>query len=277
MLSVLLALVLVNSFVNGGGSSPAAQANAERPVVNPVANAAERLEKFSGGRMSLYIVYSSPLLPGPLAASGLGAYNEETGRSRIALDMKNPLTGQPMHIVQISDGDVEYDGGDIVAEKLPPGKAWVRTEKGEEDDDSLSLEDSMEMLDSPERFKLVGRESINGKMTRHYRGEVRIDDLVDFLRERGKDEKADAYEAIEDAAPTEISAEGWVDGKNLLRRLRMVIPMPGEAGEPPMTVDMRMDFFDYGAKPDIPLPDPAGVVEGPLEDEDEAPSSASIS
>ncbi|HST69470.1 MAG TPA: hypothetical protein VLI94_07405 [Solirubrobacterales bacterium] len=264
LLAVLLLLVLLNAALNSGGSS-AAGAPTASPELNPVASAAERVEKFGGGRMSLYIVYSSPGLPGPLTASGSGAYNEETGRSRIALDVKNPLTGAPMRSVQISDGNVEYEGGDIIAEDLPPGKEWVRTE-GEDDETSLSFEDSMELLESPETFQLVGRESINGKTARHYRGEVKINDLVDWLREKGADEKADAYEEIEDVAPTEISAEGWVDGNDLLRRLRMVIPMPGEDGRPPMTIDMRMDFFDYGAKPDIQLPDPASVVDGPLED-----------
>lgn len=268
-LSLLLVLVLANSFLNGGGDS-----SADQLELNPVASAADRVEKFGGGRMSLYVVYSSPILPGPLVASGSGAYNEETGRSRIALDTTNPLTGQPMHMVQISDGDVEYAGGDIVAEELPPGKEWVRTEEGSDDENSLSFDDSMELLDSPERFQLVGRESINGKMTRHYRGEVKISELADWLREQGEDAKAAGYEEIEAVTPTEISAEGWVDGKDLLRRLRMVIPMPGEDGGQPMTVDMRMDFFDYGASPDIQIPDPDSVVEGPLEDEGEAPAGS---
>lgn len=271
VLSVLLLAVLLNSFLNGSEGSP------EAPLaLNPVASAAERVEKFEGGRMSLYVVYSSPILPRPLAASGSGAYNEETGRSRLTLNMKNPLTGQPMQMLQISDGDIEYEGGDIVAEALPPGKEWVRTEEGD-DESSLSFDESMELLESPERFRFVGRESINGKMTRHFRGEVKITELIDWFREQGEDDKAEEYEEIQGTVPTEISAEGWIDGKNLLRRLRMVIPTPGEDGGPPMTIDMRMDFFDYGAKPDIQLPNPDSVVEGPLDEEGDAPSSASIS
>jgi hypothetical protein len=274
-LSVLLLLVLLNSFLNDGGDGAP---SAERLELNPVASAAERVEKFAGGRMSLYVVYSSPVLPGPLVAAGSGVFNEETGRSRLTLNMKNPLTGQPMQVLQISDGDVEYEGGDIVAEDLPPGKEWVRTDEGDEaDEDSLNFEDSMELLESPERFELVGRESINGKMTRHYRGEVKINELIDWFHEQGEDGKAEEYEAIQGVAPTEISAEGWVDRKNLLRRLRMVIPTPSEEGGPPMTIDMRMDFFDFGAQPDIQLPDPDTVVEGPLEDDDAAPAPASVS
>jgi hypothetical protein len=37
-----------------------------------------------------------------------------------------------------------------------------------------------------------------------------------------------------------------------------------------------MDLFDYGAQPDIELPDPDTVVEGPLDGEG-APAPASVS
>lgn len=268
---MLLVLVLVNSFLNSGGSG-----SGTRLELNPVASAAERVERTSGGRLSLYIVYSSPAFPRPIAATGGGAYNEETERSRITLEMSNPLTGAAMRMVQIEDGEVEYEGGDMVQDELPPGKEWVRTsesEEPEEDETPLNMEDSLQMLDSSGEVGLIGRESINGKMTRRYRGEVSIADLVDVLRKKGKGKEADAYERIEGQSPTQISVEGWVDRKKMLRRMRMVMPMPGEPGEPLMTVDMRMDFFAYGAEPDIRLPDPDSVVDGPLEDE-AAPSSS---
>lgn len=275
LLTVLLLAVLLNSFLNSGDDP-----SGESLKLNPVAKAAERVEQNSGGRLSLYVVYSSPRFPRPITASGGGVYNEETDRTRIALELANPFNGETVHMVQIEDGEVEYEGGDLVADALPPGKDWVRThesEKPEEDETPLNMEESMQMLDSSEKVELVGRESINGRMTRRYRGEVKIGDLVDVLREKGKDVEADAYERIEGESPTQIRAEAWVDRKDLLRRLRMVVPMPGGSGEPLMTVDMRMDFFAYGTKPDIQLPDPDSVVEGPLDDEEDAPSSASVS
>ena len=190
------------------------------------------------------------------------------------MQFRNPATGEQMHLVEIDDGDAKYEGGNIVDGVLPPGKQWVRTsksEESEEDETPLNMEDSMELLDDSGQVQLVGHESINGRATRHYRGEVQLGDLVDLLREKGKDTEADAYESIEGVSPVQISAEAWVDRKNLLRRMRFVMPMPGEPGEPPMTVDMRMDFFAFGAEPDIQVPDPSTVVDGPL---DEPPTSA---
>jgi hypothetical protein len=273
-LSVLLLLVLANSFLNKSDDGE------EQLEFNPVATAADKVEKTTGGRLSLYVVYSSPAFPRPISASGAGAFNEETGRSRVVLQISNPVNGESMEFIQIEDGEVSYEGGDVVEEALPPGKKWVRTSESdepEEDETPLNMEESLQMLDSPERFEVLGRESINGKMTRRYRGEVKLEDLVDVLRKKGKDTEADAYERIAGESPTGISAEAWVDRKNMLRRLRMVMPMPGEPGEPLMTIDMRMYFFDYGAKPEIALPDANSVVEGPLEDDEDSPSSSSIS
>lgn len=267
-LTVLLFLVIVNSLVNQGEESPF------NP--NPVAEAAEHAEQMQGARFSVYVVYSSTALPAPLTASGSGAYNAETKRSRVSLDMSSSPVG-PVHIVTINDGDFEYTSGDTVAFELPPGKEWVKVPKGSEDDEpSLDMGDSLQMLSSSGSVRLIGHEAINGKMTRRYRGEIQLGDFIDYLRSAGKDEPADAYEKIEGLAPTGISAEGWVDSKNMLRRLRMVMPMPAKEGGPEVTVDIRMDMFDYGAHPAIELPDPDRVVDGPLESGG-TPSSTSIS
>jgi hypothetical protein len=267
-LTVLLFLVIVNSLVNQGDESPF------NP--NPVAEAAEHAEQMPGARFSLYVVYSSAALPQPLTASGSGAYNAETKRSRVSLDLNSSPIG-PVHVVTISDSDFEYTSGDTVADELPPGKEWVKVAKGSEDDEpSRDMGDSLQMLSSSGGVRLLGHESVNGKMTRRYRGEIQLGDFVDYLRAAGKDDVADAYERIEGLAPTGISAEAWVDRKNMLRRLRMVMPMPAKEGGPEVTVDMRMDFFDYGARPAIQLPAPERVVEGPL-DSGEAPASASFS
>lgn len=266
LLSLLLVLVLVNSLFHGDESGL---------ELNPVAAAAQRVEKVDGGRMSIYFVFDSPSFPRAIRASGGGVFNEKTHRSRISIHFANPLTGEQMHLVEIDDGDDKYEGGNVVEDALPPGKAWVRTSKSEEtgeDETPLDMEDSMALLDDSGRVRLLGRESIDGKATCHYRGEVQISDLVALLREKGKDTEADAYESIEGVSPVQISAEAWVDSKShMLRRMRFVMPMPGENGAPPTTVDMRMDFFDLGAEPIIQVPDPDSVVDGPL---DEPPTSA---
>lgn len=171
-----------------------------------------------------------------------------------------------MEFVEVLDGGVRYQGGELVAGQLPPGKEWVRLEQGEEDDTSLELDEALELMSSSGGVRLVGRESINGTATRRYRGEIQLADLIEHLREQGDDEAADDYEAIAGSVPSTVTAESWIDRKDLMRRFRMVMAMPGDPGDPPMTVDMRMDIFDYGAEPAIAVPDPETVVDGPLEE-----------
>lgn len=256
LLSLLLIAVVANSALSGE----------ESPLdLNPVAAAAAKAEKVPGFRFDAYIVYSSPALPGPLSASGSGASNLETERSRLTLSLTSPETGR-VQFFEVSDGEYNYEKSNTTDAALPPGKEWVRTAKDEKrEEPEVDLDETMQMLSSSGGVRAVGRESVNGRMTRRYRAEISLSKLIELLREDGKDEAAEAYERLVGVAPTGISAEVWVDRRKMPRRMRFVIPVPGKEGDPPMTMDMRMDLFDFGAQPDIQLPDPDTVVEGPLD------------
>jgi hypothetical protein len=259
VLSVLLLAVIANSLLHGGSGSPF------NP--NPVAAAAERAGKCPGGRFSMYMVFSSPATTRSITATGVGAFNMKTGRSRAVLEMSLPNTGS-IHMVEITDGGSQYVKGDpSAAPALPPGKEWVRTDQDAPQDGEtpLDMQAALGTLGSSSAVRLIGRESINGRMTRRYRSETSLATFVDYLREEGKDEVADAYEGIEATSPVGISAESWIDRKNMLRRFRMVMPMPTGSGGPVLTMDLRADIFDYGAEPAIEVPDPATVVDGPLD------------
>ncbi|HET9676708.1 MAG TPA: hypothetical protein VFP21_04280 [Solirubrobacterales bacterium] len=269
VLSLLLVLVVVNSLLHGGDKSPF------NP--NPVAAAAEQVRSSPGARFTTYLEFSSPSLPGTVSASGSGAINGETGRLRVELAMNSSFTG-PLHMVMISDGEYDYTSGTVVENKLPPGKEWVRSQAGSSGDGNatIDIDDPLRMLSAAGAVEMVGREPVDGRTTRHFRAEIQVSDFIDFLREEGKPGVAESYERIEEQAPGGITAEAWVDEADLLRRFRVVMPMPGKTDGPTVTVSLRMDLFDYGSRPDIRLPDPASVVDGSL-DSDEAPTSATFS
>ncbi len=267
VLSLLLVAVVANSALRGGGSAS---------ELNPVAAAAARAEDYPGFRFNLYVVYSSPALPGPLSAQGDGAYNADTERTRVALSLGSSPAG-PIKLVELSDNTYTYEKSSTDSAGLPPGKEWVRTEKDEGGEDAgLEFDEAMQILDRSGHVHVVGRQSVNGRMTRRYRADIAIPKLVELLREQGKGDAADAYESLEGLAPTGVSAEAWIDRKNTLRRMRFVMPAPGKDGAPPMTMDMRMDLFSFNAHPDIQMPDPDTVIDGPL-DSSAAPTSASAS
>jgi hypothetical protein len=255
LLSVLLIGVIVNAALHGDENAPA---------LNPVAEAAAKVERCPGFNFNLYVVYSSPALPGPISAQGKGAYNADTKRTLVTLSLNSP-TG-PATFVEVDDDTHAYEKSNTFSAELPPGKEWVRTEKDEDKEGTdLDFGESMRMLSDSGNVRVVGHQSVNGKMTRRYRANIAIAKLVELLREQDKDDVADAYESLEGVAPTGISVEAWVDRKNLVRRMRYVMPTPGEDGAPPMTMDMRMDLFNFGNHPDIQLPNPDTVVDGPLD------------
>lgn len=263
VLSVALILVVANSLLRS-----------EEDPFNPVAEAAEQAEALPGARFSFYVVFSSPAFPQPVTGSGSGIVNAQTEHARMRMRIASP-TG-PVNLLMLSDGEYNYTTGPSITPELPPGKKWLRTVSDQEDETSADFDQSLRMLSSSGKVEMLGHQSISGKTTRHYRAQIPLSTFIDLLREEGKNEAVEAYESVAGSIPTGISAEVWIDRKNLLRRLRVVMPTPGDPGDPAATVDMRMDLFGYGAHPDIQLPDADSVVDGPL-DSSSATSSASIS
>lgn len=267
VLSLLLIGVVAISILYGDENAPA---------LNPVAAAATRVERYPGFNFNIYVVYSSPALPGPLSAQGKGAYDADTNRTRVTLSLDSSITG-PVRFVEVADKTHTYEKSNAFSTALPPGKEWVRTKKDESREDAgLDLDKAMGILSDSGNVRVVGHQSVNGKMTRHYRANIAIARLVALLHQQGENDIANVYEGLEGIAPTGISAEVWVDRKNVLRRMRFVMPVPGKDGAPPMTMDMRMDLFNFGHHHGIQLPNPDTVVDGPL-DNSAAPTSASTS
>jgi hypothetical protein len=97
----------------------------------------------------------------------------------------------------------------------------------------------------------VGRAVVDGVPTRRYRGKIGVADSVKRLREEG----AETVASLVEKHGTPTAVEAWIDAKGLVRRVRIVQTRPGEDGKGSTTTDMRMDFFDFGAEPEIDVPD----------------------
>jgi hypothetical protein len=256
LLSLLLILVVVNSFVNGGEAS-----------LNPIAVAAERTESQPGARFRLKAIYTSPSLPQPVVAHGTGARNSQTGRSRAVLSVEVPQASTRIHVESISDGTSVYMRGSTFGSELPDGKEWVRIEPflGHSESEAMlggsDADSSLQMLKSVGDVEEVGTERVDGASTTRYHAVVDLDDYADALREEGKDEMADLYEKYSDVAPGPAEVEAWVDSRKILRRSRMMMEIPTQPGAPTLNMDMRMDLYDFGATPRIELPDPESVYD----------------
>jgi hypothetical protein len=255
-LSFLLIAVLANSFL---------QSSEENPL-NPVAAAAERTQAEPGARFTMKALYDSPELPRPMAATGRGAYSSETGRTAMTLNMEVPQVG-PMKMEMVADGTSMYMRMDKMLGQLPGGKEWLEVEPfGGAGEEELMVgggdaESSLQMLAATGGVEEMGREKVRGVATRRYRATVDLAAVGGLLRDEGKDEIADQFDEYVAMAPADPTVEVSIDAKEIVRRFRMVMEMPSGDGQPALTMDMRMEFFGFGAKPEIELPDPSRVFD----------------
>lgn len=265
LLSLLLLLVVANSFLN----------REEAPLeFNPVAAAAEHTQQMPGARFTMEAIYTSPALPRPMHAHGSGAMNSQTGRSRVVLQLDAPELG-PFEMEAVGDGTSMYMRGSGISGELPGGKEWLEVQPflGHSEGEAMvgggDADSSLQMLQTVDgAVQRLGREKVRGVATQRYRTTVELEEYADLLRDEGKDELADQYEKVATLMPEPVTAEVWIDGKGIVRRSRSVMTLPAAPGEPTMTMDMRMDLFDFGARPAIALPDPSRVFDAtPLVEE----------
>jgi hypothetical protein len=256
-LSLLLILVLVNSFLNSGAES--------RLEFNPVAAAAERTQSQPGARFTMKAIYASPALPGPLIGNGSGSINSETGYSQAALKLDSPKG--PVQVETISDGTTVYMRGTGISDELPSGKEWMAMQPflGHSEQEAMiggDVDSTLQMFTVVDgSVREMGREKVRGVPTRRYRTSVSLSGYAELLRSEGKDDLADHYEKLATLMPEPVVGEAWIDDKEIVRRSRVIMDLPSESGQPEMTMDMRMDLFDFGARPQIQLPDPSQVFD----------------
>ncbi|HSS42599.1 MAG TPA: hypothetical protein VLK37_08650 [Solirubrobacterales bacterium] len=255
VLSLLLILVVANALLHSDGNP-----------LNPIAAAAERTQEQPGARFTMSAVYNSAALQQPMTARGRGAYNSETGLSKATLTVDSPEG--PLTVESIADDTSFYVGGDEIGGELPEGKEWMKIEPflgHSREEVALSGSGADSSFDALRRVdgdaQRLGRETVDGVPTQRYRAQLSYDGYAGLLRDEGKDEIADQLEKLESAITTPPTIEAWIDDEGILRRMRMVMTLPGGPGQPPVTTDMEMNLFDIGARPAIAVPDESRVFD----------------
>lgn len=254
-LALLLIAVVANFLLHGGSAA-----------LNPVAEAAERTQQTPGARLAVEAIYTSPALASPVVSTGSGVYNARTGRTRIGLDVPTALT--PEKVISVGDEHSAYIRSPALSAYLPPGKPWlgIKPLLGLGRDVALGsnggAKDELEMLRAvDDDVELVGEETVRGVATKRYRGSVDLGDLAAMLAEEGKAGPAQAYEQLAERMPDPIEVEAWIDPHGILRRERSVMGLPTTPGRPTITMDMRIELFDFGIAPRIDVPDRSEVLD----------------
>jgi hypothetical protein len=255
VLGVLVILVALNAVLRGGEDNPF------NP--NPVAAAAERTQAETGGRMSMTASYRLPTGQ-PMTMNGDGAYDNRTRRAQFSMELQAPAPVGSMTMEVVASDERAYLRSSMLSGQLPAGKEWISVdpESGDLDEGSLpgstDPREQLEMLEAISgRIETLGQESIRGAITTHYRGTIDLASYADLAREGGADEAADLFEEMGGSA----DAEAWIDRAGRLRQMRMVLNLALSPGSAPMTMDMTIELYDFGATPAIALPSPAAVID----------------
>lgn len=253
-LSLLLILVVANSFLNdSGGESPL--------NLNPVAAAAQRTEEVPGMRMNLWIRVTTESSP-PSTITGKGTFNGESNLAEFAY--AGSFAGKQMQFDAVMGEDAWYFRYPQYASRLPEGKEWIKLEglPGQKDLSSPGVgnpDESLAMLRANGAVRRLGQVKIGDVQTTRYRVTMLPEGIIRSLHAQGKDELAEQLEGVGAQLVGPVHAEVFITPAGMLRRMRTVSTVLTEGKT--VTTEMRADLFDYGIHPEIQVPDDSQVLE----------------
>lgn len=259
LLGVGLGVLLVAALVlashqgsGGGGGGP----------LNAIAEAAVNTQAKGGGRAFMRATIAGGDLSKPIVMTGRIGYDAD-GMSSGTISFPNPKTSKIVKMEAVQDKLHVYMRSSSFG-TLPEGREWMGLDLSFGDEVETPVpggsdaKGELELLEKASGgVDKVSREKVRGVMTTRYRGRISVADNAKRLRELGADTMASDIEKV--GSPVHI--EAWIDSKGLVRRMAVAQIKPGEEGKGPTTVDMRIDFFDFGYEPEIEVPDSAEVFD----------------
>jgi hypothetical protein len=247
-LSILIVVFAVFAWQQGDD-------NGSGGPLNAIAKAAERTQHEPGGRATMRAVVSSPTRPAPFTMTGQMVFDAES-RARAVITVPRSEGGDPLEMEAVTDGSVMYMRSSQF-DPLPDGRKWIGLDLslGELDTPlpaNVDAKGELALLEAMTgKVQKLGKEDVRGVPTTHCRGTVGVSENAERLREEGAEGLASYIE--EEGTPFQV--EAWIDADGLVRRMQFVHSQPSEEGKGSTTIDMRMDFFDFGIKPEIDVPE----------------------
>lgn len=230
--------------------------------LNAIAEAAVKTQHEGGGRAAMRAVVTEPGVSEPLVMRGRTVYDAD-GVARGTVTVPDPKSNGSVKVEYVQDGTKMYMRSSRFG-TLPEGRDWMGLDLsfGEGPDSSLPAgADAKGELELLERatggVEKVGKENVRGVSTTRYRGTVSPSESAKRWREEGAEKSASFVEK----RGVPLRVEAWIDAKGLVRRTRIMQLKPQEGAKGPTSMDMRIDFFDFGFEPEIEVPDSSEVFD----------------
>jgi hypothetical protein len=228
---VVVLAVFALEQAGGGGSDPLAA----------IAQAAEATQREPGGRALIHATLTASDSPEGVTEAGRVVF-ENNGRARGTLLTRGHTTGRRAKVQVIADGTVSYASSDQVS--LPEGRKWAKVDFSSADSSSSlpaagGPKEGLKLLEQMDGAEETGKEVVRGVATTRYRGTLPVS------------EKEVLGVEVQILPP---QVEVWIDARDRVRRMTVIITSSVEGEEGSTTTDMTMDFLSFGPVPKIELP-----------------------
>jgi hypothetical protein len=265
--------------VAGCGSSSSNSSSA-----NNVVRAAFVSTGTAGYQMRFSMQVSSSSLPQPVTGVGTGAFNVHDHSGSLALDMNLGSSPQIAQLLGSSTFHIEEVlTGTTVYVKLPPAltgklpglssKPWLKVDLAKlassagvpglsslvNNPASSDPSQFLQYLRAAGTVTKQGTAVVNGVQTTQYQAEISLDRVPDAVPSSSRASARQAVAGLEKLTKLhQIPVVVWIDGHNLVRRIRMTLSESLPTGQS-VDTHITVDLVKYGPQPPTTVP-PADQV-----------------
>ena len=243
-----------------------------------IAEAADATVAEHGMRIALRQTVTLPG-GGRMATSGSGVMDTRGQASHLTLRVtsapdvvvgafdKNDLVTQV-----ITDHATVYMHSPQLSQLLGTGRDWVKIDAAEIGEaagiDVSGLTQSgqdptqaMRQLKAVSgKVETIGREDVRGVSTTHYRATVDLRRFPDLVPRADRAAARAAVDQLIDVTGAgTVPVDVWIGADDRVRRLAQKLSL--DAGGASSAIEQRFEFYDFGAKVDIRVPDPGKVTD----------------
>lgn len=183
-----------------------------------------------------------------------------------------PAEGGGPQIEQIIDGSVIYLKMPALTRGLGGDKKWIKLDYAKLSEQlGIDLSSLQQGNNDPRQLlaqlkavsgevEELGGEKVRGVDTTHYRAKVDLRKTPDALPQAQREAARSSVERLIDiTGSSTYPIDLWVDGDQLVRRMRIQYSFDVPSQDEKASFDMTMEMFEFGTQVDV-RPPPAGEV-----------------
>lgn len=268
-LRVLIALVGATAL--SGTGALLAGCGADDVAAEDIAQAAQATTQAGSSRMQIEMLMT---VPGgeTVRMHGEGIADMVAERGRMTFDLSS-LPGGEGEMEMVFSGFSIWMRMPLFEDELPEGIEWIKVDL-QEAGKSLGIDfaqfsqmgnDPTKQLDylrAVAEIENEGEEEVRGVPTTHYSGTTDLREYPKLVPEAEQDAARKNVEAIlQLGGDAETPIEVWIDEDDLVRRMRMTVPIPQAGGTEPVETQMEYELYDFGVEVDVEPPSEDDVMD----------------